>query len=241
MNLTSKERVVLFVTALLVIIVLGTRFLIMPSLDKLEVKKNELIAAQAEEARVNELIAKMDTIDEEIEAMTIKVDEISKPFFTVSSIEYIHRWIVDTAKSFNLKISQYSFTEPVIGPVEPYSVEIENTAYAIGDYYNNIVNATQGTSTQEEATSTEATTEEVITPSDNKDAVVKYTFNLAVAGTKTNILKYVDYMNSMPKHGILNNFSISTYMEDGEKETALGIELYAISKEDDKVFDYRFD
>lgn len=232
MQLTNKEKTLLFILALVTALVVCIRFVMIPMFEKHTMLKVELEAAQQKQHEVQMLLSKLETIDGEIDKVVEATAVAAEPFFIEVEPEYLHKWAVKVAGQAHLQVNALSVGGKGISPIGAYGVQVTNQSYPIGDYYNNMVNST----TLEEQTAQEAPA----LPGEGSDAVIQMPVQLNVKGTKSNLIQFATNMANLGKHVVLQGLPLDNFDKDEEREVGLSLMLYAIDKEDDGVLGYEF-
>lgn len=232
MQLSNKEKNLLFVLALVTVCVVCLRFVLLPILEKNSDLKVQLEQAEQNQHEVQMRLSKLNTIDEEVEKVLEETMIATEPFFTVVETEYLHKWAVKVAQQANLQVQSLAIGGKNISAVSPYSIENSNQSYPIGDFYHNMVNST---------TTEDPSIEQVQGMSGNgKDAVVQMPIQLNVKGTKSQLIQFATNMASMDKHVVLQGLDLQNFDKDEERDVTLSMVLYGIHKEDDGVLNYQF-
>lgn len=233
MQMTNKERNLIFFLVVVMIIVININLVITPGMTKRKELKDQLLVAEDSKFQTEQLLGKANTIDSEIEQILLSTQDMIPPFFNVVDKEYIHMWIGALANKNQVTVDSLTITEPQVTVVTPYIKTITPLSYPIGEYFNNIVNSTTLEAGAVEETPQTSTGEGV-------DQVVKTDLILNLKGTKAKIMNLVSEISHLEKHGIVNNVAFATFDVDDEKTTSITVSLYSIHKENDGIFDYEF-
>ncbi|MBU3810854.1 MAG: hypothetical protein H9893_04290 [Candidatus Niameybacter stercoravium] len=231
-RLTSNEKFLLFILALVGTLVICIQWILLPTLGKYEALKAELANKQQERITVEQTLARAYTIDQEIEEVVTKTEKAIQPFFPATQVQYLHKWIVDRSSQAGIQLTNVSLGDSVVTNIVPYTVELPIISYPIQNYYNNMVNSTLPDEHQGEG--------EQPSNAIAEDAVLNYNININVKGSKANILKFIDQLEALNKYVVVQNFAFGEFQEAGEIETSINIVLYSIHKEDDGAFNYQF-
>ena len=229
--MTNKERNLIFFLVIVMIVVININLVITPGITKRKELKDQLLAAQDSKFQTEQLLARANTIDAEIETILLSTQDMIPPFFNIVDKEFIHIWIGDLANKNQVEVESLTISEPQVTTVTPYIKDTVALSYPIGEYFNNVVNSnTLETGQVEETTSS----------GEGTDQVIKTDITLGLKGNKSTIMNLVSEVSHLKKHGIVNNVDLTTYNVDDEKTTSITISLYSIHKENDGIFDYQF-
>lgn len=234
MQLTSKEKTLLYILALVAALVVCVQFIVMPMYQNYTDLKLELGVKQEEKFQMEQTLARAGTIDQEIEDVLIGTSEVSVPFFTPVEVEYLHKWIVSMAAQSGVTINSLNLGGKSAGVPTAYAVTDTLLTYPIGDSYHNMVNATSVDAPVQEVAA-EATPVEA-----GKDAVIQDTINVSIKGSKENIIKFVDQLEALNKYVLVQNFALGAFDQAEEQETSVSMTLYSIHKENDGIFNFEF-
>ncbi|MGL5676980.1 MAG: hypothetical protein ACRDDX_11240 [Cellulosilyticaceae bacterium] len=231
MQLTSKEKNLLYILAFVATLVVCVRFIMMPSFEKHSELEAQLEVAKQQEADMQMKLAAGAGIDEEIEATILATEEMVVPFFKATDKEYIQRWIMDMTRQAGVEVKNLTLSDQQITQVSPYTVSITNPTYAIGTFYQGMVNANG------EVAAEGMTGEVAALPGEGSDQVIRNSISLSLKGNQQNILNFVHNLSAMDKHVIVENLPMAGYNEPAEKEVAINVSIYSIHKENDGHFD----
>lgn len=229
--MTSKEKNLIFFLVVVMIVVLNINLVITPGITKRKELKDQLLVAEDSKFQTDQLLARADTIDAEIEKILLSTEEMIPPFFNIVDKEYMHMWIGGLADKNQVTLESLTIGDPQVTTVTPYERDTAALAYPIGEYFNNIVNSN---------TLEEGQVEETAEVVEGTDQVIKTDITLGLKGSKSKIVNLVSEISHLKKHGIVNNVDLTTYDVDDEKTTSVTISLYSIHKENDGIFDYQF-
>lgn len=232
MQLTNKEKNLIFILIVVTLLVVSIRFIIMPSVEKNNSLKVELADAQQRQFEIQQLLSKGAHIDAEIDKMVESIAEVTPPFFNLVETEYMHRWVNSLANANNISIAQLTIGEANINAVTPYTKTQSSLSYPIATYYNNMVNST--------IIDQAGVNNQTLAQSEGMDQVIHRDIDVKIKGTKNDIINFVNTISHLEKHAIVRNFTLAKYDVDEPKETTVNFTIYSIHKEDDGVFHYEF-
>ena len=231
MQMTSKEKNLIFFLVVVIIVIVNINLVITPGITKRRELKDQLLVAEDSKFQTDQLLARADTIDAEIDKILLSTEEMIPPFFNVVDKEYIHMWIGALANKNQVTVEGLTLGDPQATTVTPYVKNVSALSYPIGEYFNNMVNSTTLEAGQGE---------EVPLVGEGVDQVVKTDLTLNLKGAKSKIMNLVSEISHLEKHGVVNNVAFTTFDVDDEKTTSITVSLYSIHKENDGIFDYEF-
>lgn len=231
MQMTSKEKNLIFFLVVVMIVVININAVITPGMTKRKELKDQLLVDEDSKFQTDQLLARANTIEGEIDQILLSTQDMIPPFFNIVDKEYIHMWIGALANKNQVTVESLTLGDPQVTAVTPYVKTTSALSYPIGEYFNNIVNSTTLEAGQaEEAPPVEGGVDQVV--------ITDLTLNLK--GTKAKIMNLVSEISHLEKHGVVNNVTFTTFDVDDEKTTSITVSLYSIHKENDGIFDYEF-
>lgn len=232
MKLTSKEKNLLYILALIATLVVCIRFIMMPSFEKYSALQGELEIAKQQEIEMQTKLAEGAGIEQKIEETVLATEQLVTPFFKVTDKEYIQRWIMEMTRQAGVEVKNLSIGDQRVTQVTPYKITPVDNSYAIAEFYHGMINAT-GDVPVEEAPSTGIEG----MPGEGSDQVICNSITLGVQASNQNILNLVHNLSAMDKHVIVENLPMPIYNEATEKNVVINISIYSIHKENDGHFD----
>lgn len=234
-NLSSNEKNLLYVLALVFIFTVCIRFVLIPAANKYEIAKADLEQKRQTRSEVQDKLNRMKTIDGEIEEALLKASQFSEPFFLDKESEYYHKWIVEIAKQNQVHIVSLAISDQTFEQAKPYQVEKADSqeAYLIGDYYKNMMDAAEENTQVDigEEASIEDYTSEV---------VIYRSLQLGVKATREELIDLIDELSQIGKHIVVENIIIESFDQNQKQEYNLDLKVYSVNKKDDGLFNYTF-
>lgn len=234
-QLSNKEKTLLYILAVAIVMVVGVKFMLLPSLESYKALQNELETAKQQEAIINQKLSEVEAFDNKIEEVITQVEEASRPFYPNAPKEMIQQWIVGEAKKNNIQITALTVSDPTATAVVPYQVAstISKYDYPIGNYYDSILQSLGSNETVEQTQNGE-----VVAPNaqEGDDQVLKTSLSLTMTTTQMNLLQFIDGLETMNRHIILENVPLENFNRDESRTVSMTISLYSIDKTGDQVF-----
>lgn len=231
MKITNREKNLLGVLGILIIVTLGYRFIFAPVLEKSKALQIDLSTYIDKEARAKNLLLQATSLEENLQEQQALKEVRMTPFFDVLDPEYLERWIDTVKTGFDIKITNLQIGETIIGEVPTYSIGNGSLEYPIKDYYMAITEDDEKTNEEvnkevnEEASSNET----------NNEALLQIPVSLNLKGNKMLILSFLDKLIHNDKYVTVENLNI-----EGEA-AELQLIFYAVHRDKDQTLDYSFD
>lgn len=220
MKLSNKEKIAIAIVLAIAIVAAGFFLLVKPEYDKIETNKNSLKSAQDELQSMLQVLARENTIDQEIQTAFDKANRFAPYFYddlTVLDADELTRKILADANMSTKVLSIGDFTTSTLTvsdyvdtivtyPLKEYSgyvpeAGIDFSQFSISyDDEGNIVVPDEVKDVMKDYLNTFLTTQ--------SQTIGSISVNLTVEGTRANFLKFLDYIAGLEKATYIPSVSI---------------------------------
>ncbi|HEX3026621.1 MAG TPA: hypothetical protein VHR42_05280 [Clostridia bacterium] len=123
MTLTSREKKLLFVLALVVILVGGFRFLVLPAYSKFNTENENFSTLLARQLIAKGNLAAAGTIDSGLQKKLSDVDSSASALFPSLSNDQLNIWILDLTAKNGLSVSSIKFGSPYVTEISKDNIK----------------------------------------------------------------------------------------------------------------------
>ena len=232
-NLSYRDRIIIMVVLIIMIIVMGIFLLIKPKIKTIAESQVDYIAAVSQKNEYDSMIGQIDSIDKRVKTKYDEAVEMAEKFQGEKCSYEADQFIQPVLDSNNIIVSKLSVAYPQqIVSMTPYKAEKYETFYNIKMYaaFSDILNAagsadgsdTGSTGTQNNAAgSTSAgstgTTENV--DGSAYENVTLETLTIEFSSSKSEIMNFLETLKAMDSSIEVNNLSFDDYQFPEDKTT----------------------
>lgn len=126
MKLSYRDKVIFIIFISVIVLVLGSVFLIKPRVNELEVTKYNLQNKQEEKQRVDEKINTLDPLIETLKTNAKEIEEIQKHFYVESEPYQFEQMLTDKLSNLRLNVTKINTAYAEADDIEKYKVYPKN-------------------------------------------------------------------------------------------------------------------
>lgn len=253
MKLSSRERIMLYVLAVLAILAIGYFLFIKPQLDKVDTMKIDEDALNVQIQSLDSELALSDQLDTDIEDIKVKIDEMTKPFYPEILKDKIMLILEDLIVKSGIESTAINYGSILVNVVKlDLAAASEEEIYSIKTYadnYKSIMNIEDQTGT--EAQPAEEATSDV--PAEERK-LESFTVKLQIESTYEQLINFIKEVEALDKTIVVTSVitvtgstatteeeeAVVTEEEEEEDKIVATVEIvfYAITKITDQDEDY---
>ncbi|MEJ8554510.1 hypothetical protein [Tepidibacter sp. Z1-5] len=245
MKLSKREKIMLIVLGLMLIIGGYYKFILSPHFTKLDNIEQEVIDKKAEVERVKLEISKNNPVYKNFKIINAKIKSMTKPLFPSINQEKIIVILDEMLKESNLEGNSISFSEIDINEIDVKKEEKKDKDYLIKslseEYKGNkkVKNDEANNEDQEE----------------NSNETEKMTATISYKGKYKDLISFLERIETYDKKILINNISVSKSKENNTDEEgivtkensitgSIALDFYSVPKiheQDEEYLTWDFD
>jgi type IV pilus assembly protein PilO len=247
-KLTKREKIMLIVLGLIIIIGGYYKFILTPQLTKLDNMRQKVIEEKAEVKKVKLEISENSPVYKEFKIINAKIKSMTKPLFPIINQEKIIVILDGMIKASNIEGNSINFSDIDISKVDVKKQEAKDKDYLI----KNLSEEYKGKKT---AKKEELSNQNEEDSEENKNEIEKMTATISYKGKYKDLIKFLEQVEVYEKKILVNNISISKSKENSEDEEgiiadkniitgSIALDFYAATKiheQDEEYLKWDFD
>jgi type IV pilus assembly protein PilO len=249
-KLTKREKIMLTILGLLIIIGGYYKFILSSQLEKVNQLEEEVAKKRAEVERIKIEISPNSHVHKDFKIINAKVKESTKHLFPVINQEKIIVILDDLLEKANLQVPSISFSEIDINEVDVKKPQEKDKDFLIKnlveEYKSNIKEKKLKANNEEN---------EDLQEDKEENQIEKMTVTINYKGKYKNIIDFITKLEEYDKKIIVNNISISAKSgenndeelvidEKNEVKGSISLDFYSLPKiheQDEEYFKWDFD
>ena len=223
-NLSKKDKVILSTTIVILSLVLGLRFLILPHLEQYSNNLMTLDAKRAEQVRVAMVPAQNKVLEEKQKELQVKYD---------NALEEISKTPAVAQIIYDLK-----------GLMSRSNVEMRALSFSNSDVSEEEIKSSDGVVTDENGVVTEIDrgldmggTQEASIEANDEQAVKKQIVNMTLTGEYEDIMKFVKAVENYSRVADVSNISLSPF-EGTKLNAGITANFYNLNYEEAESYEF---
>lgn len=222
MKLTTREKIMLIVLGLMLIIGGYYKFILSPQLTKLDNMKQEVIDKKAEVERVKLEISENSPVHKNFKIINAKIKSMTKPLFPSINQEKIIVILDDMLEKSNLEGNSISFSDIDVNEIDVKKEEEKDKDYLI----QNLSEEYKG---NKKVKKDEANNEDQQDSDENANETEKMTATISYKGKYKDLINFLEQIETYDKKILVNNISISKSKENNIDEEGIVTEENSIT------------
>ncbi len=222
MKLSIREKIMLIVLGLMLIIGGYYKFILSPQLTKLDNMKQEVIDKKAEVERVKLEISEKSPVHKNFKIINAKIKSMTKPLFPSINQEKIIVILDDMLEKSNLEGNSISFSEIDVNEIDVKKEEEKDKDYLIKNLSEEY-KGNKKVKKDEESNENQENTDE------NKKETEKMTATISYKGKYKDLIIFLEQIETYDKKILVSNISISKAKENNTDEYGIVTEENSIT------------
>ena len=233
MKLSAREKILVMILAVVVVLGGGIRFLAVPAYQDLKDKTSQLTELAIKQAAAQASVKAAAGIPKNLDAAKKKASEASKPFFPSLDSDQLQLWVTNITTEKGLAVGNLSVSSPAVdsfkGKGNAASAVID---YPIRDYAsafkggNAGAQAAQQSGRQSAAQSAGGKTEL------SGSSVLKASVSMSLTGTYADILEWLDALSGSGRTVKVAQIGLGQNT-NGKLSVSVVLDCYGVEKIDD--------
>jgi len=251
MKLSTREKIMLIVLGLMLIIGGYYKFILSPQITKLKNTKQEVIDKKAEVERVKLEISENSPIYKEFKIINAKIKSMTKPLFPSINQEKIIVILDDILEKSNLEGNSITFSDIDVNEINIEKEEEKDNNYLI----KNLLEEYKGKKKEKKDEDSDENKEENQDSQENKKETEKMTATIIYKGKYKELITFLDEIEKYDKKILVNNIKISKPKQSNTDEEgivndrnsikgSIALDFYSIPKiheQDEEYLKWDFD
>lgn len=248
MKLTKREKIMLIVLGVIIIIGGYYKFILSPKCTELDNMKQSVIDKKAEVTRVKLEISENSPVYKEFKIINAKIKSMTKPLFPIINQEKIIVILDRMIKESNIEGNSINFSDIDVNEIDVKKQEEKDNDYLIKDLSEEYKG-------KKKVKKDEANNEEKQDEEENKNEVEKMTATISYRGKYKDLIRFLEQVETYEKKILINNISISKFKENSVDEEgivadknsitgSIALDFYAATKiheQDEEYLKWDFD
>ncbi|CAH2214670.1 hypothetical protein [Tepidibacter aestuarii] len=222
MKLTTREKIMLIVLGLILIIGGYYKFILSPQLTKLDNIKQEVIDKKAEVQRVKLEISENSPVYKEFKIINAKIKSMTKPLFPSINQEKIIVILDDMLGKSNIEGNSISFSDIDVNEIDVKKAEKKDKDYLI----KNLSEEYKGNKKEKKDEASKENQEDL---EENKNETEKMTATISYKGKYKDLITFLEHIETYEKKILINNISISKSKKNNTDEDGIVTEENSIT------------
>ena len=251
MKLSTREKIMLIVLGLMIVVGGYYKFMLSPQITKLKTTKQEVIDKRAEHERVKLEISENSPIYKEFKIINAKIKSMTKPLFPSINQEKIIVILDDILEKSNLEGNSITFSDIDVNEINIEKEEEKDNNYLI----KNLLEEYKGKKKEKKDEDSDENEEENQDSQENKKETEKMTATIIYKGKYKELITFLDEIEKYDKKILVNNIKISKPKQSDTDEEgivndrnsikgSIALDFYSIPKiheQDEEYLKWDFD
>ncbi|WFD11044.1 hypothetical protein [Tepidibacter hydrothermalis] len=248
MKLSTREKIMLIVLGLILIIGGYYKFILSPQLTKLDNMKQDVIDKKAEVERVKVEITENSPVYKEFKIINAKIKSMTKPLFPSINQEKIIVILDDMLEKSKIEGQSISFSDIDVNVIDVKKEEEKDKDYLIKDLSEEYKG-------KKKVKKDETNNDEQKDPEENTNEIEKMTATISYKGKYKDLIVFLQQIETYDKKILVNNISISKSKQNNIDEEgivtdnnsitgSIALDFYAAAKiheQDEEYLKWDFD
>ncbi|WP_145993151.1 hypothetical protein [Tepidibacter mesophilus] len=251
MKLTTREKIMLIILGLMLIIGGYYKFILSQQLIKLDNIEQEVIDKKAEVERVKLEISENSPVHKNFKIINAKIKSMTKPLFPSINQEKIIVILDEMLADANLEGNSISFSEIDVNEIDVKKEEEKDKTYLI----KNLLEEYKGNKKEKNNEVSNENQENTEKPDENKRETEKMTATISYKGKYKDIINFLEQIETYDKKILVSSISISKSKENNTDEEgivtddnsitgSIALDFYSVPKiheQDEEYLKWDFD